>query len=863
MWSFVRRLWPFHRASSAYEGSYSAPSSGGRWWWPGDWLRRSNSVIPDAAAEPTRFVVVHPGGAVLRASASINSAKVGSLRRGEVVPIVKEDGRRACVKVPDSQGARAWISTVTAEGMPVVRRVTASTKYKDMPHEGTSAFADAFEAKWQEKWERLRVEADRKEARPHSVRGSLPGMPINSWRPTGKYLEGTGAAKLRSRARLREEPPQTVPKLEQPASARTGLSVFSHAVYPEADDMVPLMSMHEEDLPDLIGFDTWPQRNGVSSKVPSLAELLGGQGKAPLAPGRTADSDLIEDSEDLGKEALVFLTEPSPSTSRSRRLVSGMPPTRDVSLVNAVEKPFGMGLDGFEYLLDSIEQDTSEGAGENSPAQPRDATAPSSEGLADGGGDELSADEVLRVLAAAPEPDAPESPARDDSTKQGAGFQLDPLQRAWAKRSARKVPLQFPRRANRSLQEFLDVEQAADEGERRTGQTEKQSPGEELVKDELVGEKAESLGDKAGAQEETTSHREASPPPRSAPVDLRSELESSPLSQASLLDLATVPSAPSVTQTGDVADLALHPFFDVSRQDSAQVKSSQASRNSLPLVHRPMPDRSVAQASSQLEDNLVGGVPAVALHPFSDAGRTESDKVKSFQASRDDTPPLHSHGVTDGSVTKTSQQLEDGLVGDVPDLALHPFFNASGQDVAQVKTSKASNDDSSSHHRQDSLDAGVSQRSPELRTEFGSDVPDLALHPFFDAGSQAVARVKSSKASEDHSLSHHRQDVLDSNVVHNSQELQTDLATEVPDLALHPFFDSCRANQDHCGRTTETVTTESHGHTFEERHAGPSQGHLLEDVPDISLSTVPNRMQESPILQRDLLSPSMLPADLV
>jgi hypothetical protein len=269
MWSWVRRLWPFQYVTDTkktFQASGSPATSKRFWWWPGHWLRRGSSVAPDdnkqaSAEEAPRLVVVHAGGAVLRATSNINSAKVGNLRRGEVVPIVKEAGRRACVQT--QEGARAWISTVNTDGEPIVRRVTASTKYKakDMPIEGTSAFADAFEARWQEKWQRLRVDADRKEARPHSMRSSVPGLPIFAWRPSGKLEAASGGL----RARLRRPPrlaPQAVPKLEQPSSARTSVhtgTANSSAGSSSGDVHRGLLSLRENnsELPDLIAFDTW------------------------------------------------------------------------------------------------------------------------------------------------------------------------------------------------------------------------------------------------------------------------------------------------------------------------------------------------------------------------------------------------------------------------------------------------------------------------------------------------------------------------------------------------------------------------------------------------------------------------------
>lgn len=448
MWHIVRRLWPFPR-SSEYQTVADDPNpSSDHWWWPGSWLRRKDVDSAPPAPEPAqpRLVVVHAGGAVLRAGASINSAKLGTLRRGEVVPVLKEEGRRACVKIPE--GARAWISTVTPDGEAIVRRVTASTELKGrgMPPEGTSAFADAFEAQWQEKWSRLRVNADRKEERLNPVRSSTPGVPIMAWRPSSKYEEA--AAKLKVKRPPKPSDAATpVPKLEQPASSKTSV------VAPKT----LLLAADEEDLPDLIGFDTWPQtsHSGLSggSNVPSLADILSGSVPKDTtklsSSARNANGEVVDD-DDLGKSALVFMTEPTPSSSsRQRQFVAALPPRRTASFADGVTKAADAKTEPaeFEYLLSHIEE-AGTPASEETASKIRERSG-SPKG-------DATAEEVLDDLAVFAEPGTDEGSSSPES-KVLAGFDFDPLSRNRPQRSSRKAQSKFAREVKK-MPELLDVE---------------------------------------------------------------------------------------------------------------------------------------------------------------------------------------------------------------------------------------------------------------------------------------------------------------------------------------------------------------------------------------------------------------------
>lgn len=409
------------------------------WWWPASVdSAQAHSSDQSSNTERVRLVVVHAGGTVLRASSSLSSPKVGVLRRGEVVTLLKEetDSGRVCVRT--REGVKAWISTFTSDNIPIVRRVTASTSFKsqDMPLEGTSSFADAFEARWQEKWQRLRVDADRQEATPRPLRISSLGIPLRAWRPSGKPNFGKKAT-LRTLIRRRPAAPKPVPKLEQPASSRASIVKF-------AKEETPLPVQMEE-LPDLIGFDTWPGTGRESSNdVPSLVELLGGRlGRTQLKSSQAFDDPVDE----LPNQAVVFNTEPVKS---SQPMVAEVPPTRGFSIDVVESKQEDIG--SFEYLLQDIVAETDQDVENLDTVQEADAQDERTL-LIDQPqeGDDQTAVEALLGLTNFPEVE------NDKETDDLPGFQFDPLPRAWAKRSNMKVNSRFPRYAKPELQSDLQT----------------------------------------------------------------------------------------------------------------------------------------------------------------------------------------------------------------------------------------------------------------------------------------------------------------------------------------------------------------------------------------------------------------------
>mmetsp|Transcript_44652 Transcript_44652/g.83848 ORF Transcript_44652/g.83848 Transcript_44652/m.83848 type:complete len:573 (-) Transcript_44652:50-1768(-) len=237
----------------------------------------------------SRFVIIHPGGAVMRNGPGIRSEEVGMLHRGEVVTVLKDSGRRACIRT--REGVRAWISTVTADQVPIVRRVTAGMKVEEVPAEGASkksnaVFADEFEKRWQEKWQRIRVNADdSNEGKPLSIRQGAPGMQINAWRPSGLPNKvGVFSDNLRKRRGDIDK----VPRLDSPPAPSNEVEAPQSERSPTKKGVAA-----GEDLLDLDDtFETWPRAvaraaaAGGRQGVPSLVELFSSQRLAAvdLAP---------------------------------------------------------------------------------------------------------------------------------------------------------------------------------------------------------------------------------------------------------------------------------------------------------------------------------------------------------------------------------------------------------------------------------------------------------------------------------------------------------------------------------------------------------------------------------------------------
>jgi len=653
--------------------------------------------------EEPRLVVVHAGGAILRSGASVTSPQVGKLRRGEVIPVVIEEGRRACVRT--SEGARAWISTVAANGEPIVRRVTASTKYKakDMPVEGTSAFADAFEKRWREKWQRLRVEADRKEGKPNTVRGSLAGMKINAWRPSKNHDAERVGGTIRPRPRMRSRqppPPEPVPKLEQPASASTGLAIPPSQVSAVSGDIhQPLMDFdtleEDGDLPDLMGFDTWPMAKGSKTKVPSLAELLGGRGGTTPGLARNMEDD-FDEPEELGKNAVVFNTEPLPgAASRSKPLLTALPPRRGASLMDAaarIPEDAPLGSDAFEHLFkDHLEQqDIPESMGEELPG-------PS--GSSHAGSDDLTAAEVLASFPETEAPlerDAPASPTR--------GFQIDTPAHSWAKRSVRKISAKFPRQSRGAMQASLDVEQFADAiGDSAVNDDAAEIP---LAPAEVVSDSENGVGAIDDVIEEPSKGT------RQTPLEIQS-----------MTGDASVIRAPE--RASSVASRAAAALSD------PRLRPSQPHAPDTPTREAPLSDPRLGLSPPRAPDAPVqtkASPPHFRGNP-PDLAEGLPESQRQGAARHAEASPL-SQGNLLNLATLPSEVVPEVAQNEVPDLTMNPFFDARILEQEVPDHAKPFSDHSESS-RSETL------AHPFSHTHLGGPspaVPDLAKNQAFDVG---------------------------------------------------------------------------------------------------------------------------------
>jgi len=70
-------------------------------------------------SSPDKWRVVDPGGAVVRFSSSLNSQKVGILKKNEELTVVKQSGRRLQVVSP----IEGWVSKTTEGGLKILMRV--------------------------------------------------------------------------------------------------------------------------------------------------------------------------------------------------------------------------------------------------------------------------------------------------------------------------------------------------------------------------------------------------------------------------------------------------------------------------------------------------------------------------------------------------------------------------------------------------------------------------------------------------------------------------------------------------------------------------------------------------------------------
>lgn len=182
-----------------------------------------------AEKPPTqKFQVIHPGGAVLREGILADSAKVAVVHRGEVVRLLEETGRRAHVRLDD--GTSGWMSFYTANEEPIVRRVAPGGEMPEHPLDSERreltntemTFSERFERKWQ----RVNVNADRDEAKPLRIRDAPPGVPIQKWRPSSELSAFMGTTGVDSKGpNSSRSNSKKIPKLKPPPSSTTGWSV--------------------------------------------------------------------------------------------------------------------------------------------------------------------------------------------------------------------------------------------------------------------------------------------------------------------------------------------------------------------------------------------------------------------------------------------------------------------------------------------------------------------------------------------------------------------------------------------------------------------------------------------------------------
>lgn len=72
---------------------------------------------------PQRWRVIDPGGVVVRASSSLTSPVVGTIKQNEELLIVGARGRRLCVANPVEGVGSGWVSTETEWGLTLMERI--------------------------------------------------------------------------------------------------------------------------------------------------------------------------------------------------------------------------------------------------------------------------------------------------------------------------------------------------------------------------------------------------------------------------------------------------------------------------------------------------------------------------------------------------------------------------------------------------------------------------------------------------------------------------------------------------------------------------------------------------------------------
>lgn len=305
VWRTVNRTWKNVWAPAG--ARYSSAS-----------VSRAERLVPK-----TKVEVVHVGGAIIRRGVSNESVKLGTLCFAERASLLEDQHGRLRIRTAD--GTIGWISEITADKTPIVRRSVAQKTSADFNDLGTKDTASAFrprgEAKssqaggfvddFEQKWERLRVNADGQEAKPLPIRRAAPGVPICRWRPGGVAATRPASVAREDRQRESRTKLAELPKIAAPPKPHgTDFGPGSKNLGPPEDlldmtcptDPTGPPHMSSTGVPTLTEIlSTWSTADafdtsknafdtGRSKSTAEIAELPGGCRVPELPPTRGADA---------------------------------------------------------------------------------------------------------------------------------------------------------------------------------------------------------------------------------------------------------------------------------------------------------------------------------------------------------------------------------------------------------------------------------------------------------------------------------------------------------------------------------------------------------------------------------------------
>jgi len=123
-------------------------------------VRTAGEVTSFAKDKPTEetprnYKVTHRGGALVRAGYETTTSQVHQLAAGEIVTVVEIIGRRARIVTP----VDGWLSTETKDGVQIMRQCHMQRK---------SQQNQAFENMFEQKFQRMKDQRERKSGRPPS-----------------------------------------------------------------------------------------------------------------------------------------------------------------------------------------------------------------------------------------------------------------------------------------------------------------------------------------------------------------------------------------------------------------------------------------------------------------------------------------------------------------------------------------------------------------------------------------------------------------------------------------------------------------------------------------------------------------------